>query len=381
MRAEAVVVGAGIAGAAVARFLAAGGSRVALVDRGHVGHGATGRSAGFLTSQHWTPLDLALTRSSSAICAAALPEGEAGIHRVGFLRVTSREEDVPLLRRRARELGRAGVTASFLSPRRLRRRFPWMEVEGLAAGLHTPDDGYVDPYDAAAGLVAQAKGDGCIVSVNNPVLAVREEGGRVVGVETAEGPVEAPTVVVAAGAWSRILLRPLGIALALKPYRVQALVTAPFPGLPPLPLLHELPGGTYLRPEGQGLLLGDGTEHVEADPEAYNREADFAVYTTLAAWLSRRVPVATGASVVRGWAGLCQATPDRLPLVGPLPEVEGLHVLAGFNGLGVMRGPALGRTLAQAILGAEPLVDLDPLRPARFPPGEEWSIREGFTLA
>jgi sarcosine oxidase subunit beta len=255
-----------------------------------------------------------------------------------------------------------------------------MNPEGLVGGLYTPQDAHVDPYDVTAALVAQAREDGCVVLVNHPVEAIRAERGAVTGVEGPGGFVEAPAVVVAAGAWTASLLRPLGVALPLKPYRVQALVTAPVPGLGRLPLFHELPGGFYLRPEGEGLLLGDGTEHAEADPEAYNPEPDFALYTDLASWLARRVPAASTATVIRGWASLCQATPDRLPLVGPVPEVEGLHVLAGFNGLGVMRGPALGQALAASLRDGTPAVALDPLRPDRFGELEAWPIREGFTL-
>lgn len=380
MRADVAVVGAGIAGAAAAHYLARGGASVVLVDRGHPGHGATGRSAGFLTSQHWSPLDRLLTRLSRALCAEVGPDGPAGIHRTGFLRVTAEAGDAPVLKERARALAAEGHRAEVLSPRKLRRRFPWMGVEGLAGGLYTPDDGYVDPYDVTVALVDRAKAAGCRLAVNRPVTSLRVEGGRVVALDTTDGPVEAKRVVVAAGAWTRPLLQTAGVDLPLKPYRVQALVTAPLPDLRGLPLFHELPDGYYLRPEREGLLVGDGTEYVEADPGSYNPEADFDLYRTLAAWLSRRVPAAAAAAVIRGWAGLCQATPDRLPLVGAVPGVERLHVLAGFNGLGIMRGPALGRALAEALGGGAPSVDLSPYRPDRFLEGEDFPIREGFTL-
>jgi glycine/D-amino acid oxidase-like deaminating enzyme len=145
-------------------------------------------------------------------------------------------------------------------------------------------------------------------------------------------------------------------------------------------MLHEIPDGYYLRPEQAGLLVGDGTEYVEANLETYDRGADFSLYTDLAAWLSRRVPPAVAAMVTRGWSGLCQATPDRLPLAGEIGGIEGLFVLAGFNGLGVMRSPPLARSLAQEILGRRPPIELTPFRPDRFAEASDFRIREGFTL-
>lgn len=379
MKVDVAVVGAGIAGASVAAFLAAHRS-VALLDRAHPGHGATGRSAGFLASQPWNEADLALTEASRDICAEVGPDGPAGHRRAGFLRVTTSRDDVPTLKARASRLRKAGIRARYISARRLGRRFPWMGTAEVAGGLHTPEDGYVDPYDVTSGLVARAKAAGCLLLPNRRVRTVGVRNGRVTGVETLEGAVEASTVVLATGAWTNPLLDPLGVPLALKAYRVQALVTAPIPGLGPLPLLHEIPEGYYLRPEGEGLLVGDGTEYDEADPEAYNPEADFSLYADLASWLSQRVPGAAVASVLRGWAGLCQATPDRLPLVGPVEGVEGLHVLAGFNGLGIMRAPALGRALAAVLAGRDPPVDLTPYWPLRHDASEDFPIREGFTL-
>ncbi|MFQ6013032.1 MAG: NAD(P)/FAD-dependent oxidoreductase [Thermoplasmata archaeon] len=380
MRADVVVVGAGLAGTAVTHFLSEGGLRVVLVDRHYPGQGATGRSAGFLVSQHWNEHDAALARASRELCARAHPEGEAGFTPSGFLRVTARAEDLPVMRDRARGIRRAGLRAEYLPGRKLRRRFPWLRTAGLAGGLLTPDDGYLDPYEVALGFLEGVRERGAELLVNSPVEELTIRSSRVAGVVVGEGAVEAETVVLAMGAWTKPLLQAQGVELPLKGYRVQALVTAPLPGLPALPMLHEIPDGYYLRPEQAGLLVGDGTEHEEADPETYDREADFAVYADLAAWLSRRVPAAAAAMVTRGWAGLCQATPDRLPLVGEVGGIEGLFVLAGFNGLGVMRAPPLARSLAEGLLGRKPPVDLDPFRPDRFSEVLDFPIREGFTL-
>ncbi|MFQ5918646.1 MAG: NAD(P)/FAD-dependent oxidoreductase [Thermoplasmata archaeon] len=380
MRADAVVVGAGIAGAALTHFLSEAGLRVVLTDRGHPGQGATGRSAGFLVSQHWNAHDAVLARASREICTSVHPEGESGFTASGFLRITTREEDVPVMRDRAKEIRRRGARAEVATGRKLRRRFPWLGASGVQGALWTPDDGHLDPYEVATGFLERAREHGTEILVNSPVRKLALQDSRAVGVIAGETKVEADAVVLATGPWTGPLLRTHDVELPIKAYRVQALVTAPIPDLPALPMLHEIPDGYYLRPEQAGLLMGDGTEYEEANLETYDREADFALYTDLAAWLTRRVPPAAAAMVTRGWSGLCQATPDRLPLAGRVGGIEGLHVLAGFNGLGVMRSPPLAQALADRLLGGTPRFDLNPFRPDRFDVEGDFPIHEGFTL-
>ncbi|MEE9174195.1 MAG: FAD-binding oxidoreductase [Thermoplasmata archaeon] len=380
MKADVVVVGAGIAGTAVTHFLSEGGLRVVLVDRNYPGQGATGRSAGFIVSQHWNEHDAILARASREICTQVHPEGEAGFVAPGFLRITTREEDVPVMRDRAKEIRKTGSRAEVLVGRKLRRRFPWLGSSGIFGALFTPDDGHLDPYEVATGFLKRARERGAELLVNSPVEEITIRASRAQGVVAGETTVEAEAVVLAMGAWTTPLLRRHGFALPIKGYRVQALVTAPIPNLPALPMLHEIPDGYYLRPEQAGLLVGDGTEYAEANLETYDRGADFSLYTDLAAWLSRRVPPAGAAMVTRGWSGLCQATPDRLPLAGEVGEIEGLFILAGFNGLGVMRSPPLAQALAAHLLGRAPPFDLAPFRPDRFEAGMDFPIHEGFTL-
>lgn len=377
MRADVVIVGAGLAGAALAYHLA-DEATVVIVERDYPGLGTSGRSAGFVTTQHWNRLDLALARASRAVYED-LGAGEPSLHVTGFLRVTSEAEDLPVMQRRMAEYGEEGVEVQLLEGEEIADRFPALAASDLVAGLLTPGDGYVDAYDATRRLASAARDRGAELRTNARMRRLRMAAGRLTGVETSRGEVAADQVVVAAGPWTPSLLKASGVVLPLKPYRVQALTTAPLAEVPALPMFHELPGGRYLRPDQEGLLLGDGSEEVEANPARYNAHADFRLHAEIAAWVAHRVPSLGDLQMAQGWAGLCVATPDRLPLVGPVAS-GGLHVLAGFNGLGVMRAPALARSLADVLLGRTPSVDLAQLAPGRFDPDVAFPIREGFTL-
>lgn len=380
MKADAVIVGAGIAGSALAYYLSSEGLRVILLDKDYPGLGASGRSAGLMTVQHWNRLDITLSKASQEICQQLAPDGRDVLRRVGFLRATSEEEDIVLMEERVRNYRKEDLQADLLEGEALSARFPAIDAADLLAGIFTPQDGYVDAYDVTSAFVSKARERGAVLTTRARAEGVSVASSRVVGVESAGNTITSEAVIIAAGAWSSGLLRGTGVDIPLKPYRTQALVTAPVKDPPDLPMFHELPPGLYFRPDQDGLLLGDGTEHEEADPRSYDTHADFELYSEIAAWISRRVPALKDASIARGWSGLCVATPDRLPVVGEVEEVEGLFVLGGFNGLGIMRAPPLARSLAEALLGHKPSLDLAPFYPGRFEGKADFPIREGFTL-
>jgi len=156
----------------------------------------------------------------------------------------------------------------------------------------------------------------------------------------------------------------------MKPYRVQALVTHG----PAVPMLFDATAGYYLRPHRAGILAGDGTEPVEADPDEWAREGDDWFVEATCARLADRL-VNFKPRLREAWAGLCTATPDGDPLCGELRD--GLFVATGFQGHGFMRAPALGERLAEQVLGGE---GIDGFDPTRFDGGESFEIVEGMAV-
>ena len=200
---------------------------------------------------------------------------------------------------------------------------------------------------------------------------MRRSGARVEGVTTSAGAIDAPVVVLAAGAWSGGVGRLAGIDVPVSPLRRSKFITAPFPfeRIPEAtPFVIDTHQGISLRREGAGLLLGIGRRDEGA---SFETQPDWSL-----SGAARRAGGAPGARAGRrvadarlGRALRDDTGPDRHPERGA--GVDGLHVIAGFSGHGFMHGPIAGQLMAELITdGRATTVDIAPLGLDRFARGE-----------
>ncbi len=385
-RADALVVGGGIAGASVAHALARRGlGRVVALEASTPAAGATGRAAGIVSEQLWCRWDVEVVRESKAAYAELAARTAPEAYRVnGFARWTSDPQVADALRARVAELKSWGVDVREIAPGELERLLPAVRADGLVAIAYAPGDAVVAPTSLAEAYFAEGRRRGVEWSLASPVDAVVREGGR--WAITARGrTTTAPVAVVAAGAWSKKVLAASGFPLPLAPYRTQAAVLRPEEKVGELaPSFDDLDTDVYARPEENGrILAGDGTGKVEVDPDGYVPTGDEAFVERLAESFVDRLPGWSEAGLVRAWAGVCVSTPDRRPLVGAVPGAPGLYVLTGFNGFGVMRAAGAAERLAALIVDGsdaarERLAEVDPGRfGGRLP---AFGPRDGFTL-
>ncbi len=384
-KADALVVGAGLAGAAVAYHLARRGLRVAAFEERTPAAGATGRAAGILSEQLWDRWDVEVVRESRAEYAALADRLCPGAYRTnGFLRWATNPAFAKALEARTAELRGWGVDVRSLAPSELHAILPTVRTDGLAAVSFAPKDGVIAPSTLAETYVREGRAVGVDWTLGARVPRLVREGDRWAAAPRGR-TVSAPVAVLAAGAWTKRLLEATGFPLPLAPYRTQAAVLGLRDGAPAdLPSFHDLDEDVYVRPEENGrVLAGDGTERVEADPETFVPTGDPAFVAHLASTFEHRLPGWEEVRLVRAWAGVCVSTPDRRPLIGPIPGAPGLHTLVGFNGFGVMRAAGAAARLAELIhRGPGASTDrLAPVLPARFPgPVGPFPPRPGFTV-
>ncbi|MFU8869255.1 NAD(P)/FAD-dependent oxidoreductase [Natronococcus sp.] len=371
---EVAVVGAGAIGATAAYDLAREGADVTLYDRGSIASGSSGRAAGVCYDAFADPLDAEI--GSDAIERFRDLSGDDTFPFVEcpyvWLAREGDERNAEALRDQITRMQENGTIALEVDGDELAERFRALRTDDVAVAGIAGAAGYTDPAAYTACLAAAADGVGATLRPETPVR-VRTDPARVVC--DADGSThEVDAVLVAAGAHTKQVLADPGIPIAMKPYRVQALVVDCELAEP---MCYDATGEFYLRPHPEGVLAGDGTEYVEADPDAYDRDASPGFATDLLERVARRVPGIhlEPDDLVRAWAGLCTATPDRDPLVGELED--GLYVATGFQGHGFMRAPAIGERVADQVLGGE---GIDPFDPTRFDGDESFDVVEGMTI-
>jgi sarcosine oxidase subunit beta len=369
--AEAVIIGAGIMGCAIAHALAERGMRdVVVLERDQIGRGATANAAGGVRQQFSTEANIRLARESIRVWETFQERfgREIGLRQQGYLFLLTDPAEEPVFRQNVALQQSLGVPSRWVTPREIAQLNPGVVWDDVIGGTFCPEDGWCDTYGATMGFAQAARALGARIEEETAVTGIIVEEDRVQGVRTAEGEVRAPLVVIAAGPQTRGVGAMAGVELPIDPYRRMSFVTEPFAALPQsLPMTIEFANGLYFHPESRGFLFGMANRE---EPSSWDKTVDETWLATTVEALVTRAPAFAEAGVLRGWAGLYEVTPDDNPLLG-WTGVAGLAVAAGFSGHGFMQGPAIGRCLAELILdGAASDIDIRPFRPSRFAEGE-----------
>ncbi|GIJ69995.1 FAD-dependent oxidoreductase [Virgisporangium ochraceum] len=368
-RAGVVVIGGGVVGASVAFHLAeAGVPDVLLLERDALASGSTSKAAGGVRAQFSDEVNIGLgARSLEAFAVfGTRPGQEIDLRRVGYLFLLSREDEVAAFERSVAVQNALGVPSRMISVAEARRLSPLIVPDGLLAAVYSPDDGHCTPESVVLGYAAGARRHGARVVTGCEVVGVEVVGGEIRSVVTNLGPVSAPTVVCAAGAWSAAVGAMVGVDLPVVPYRRQILVTDRAPGVPDdheIPMTIDFTTTFYFHREGRGLLLG------MSDPDeepGFRLDRSDAWLPRLTEAIAARAPAVLDAGVTGGWAGLYEVTPDHNALIGEAAGPGRFLYATGFSGHGFLQGPAVGEVIRDLYLGREPVVDVTPLSADRF---------------
>ncbi len=363
---EVIVVGGGVIGSSIAYHLARAGVRTLLLEQRTIAVAASGASAGGTRQQGRDPRELALSMRASARWATLEDELAADIHyrRKGHLTVIEREEDrVGLVEVIARQQA-AGLNIRLVEGAELRGIAPALAPH-ILAGSYTPDDGHANPGLTAKAFAAAAARAGAAVREGVTVHGLAVEGGKVVGVLTDEGRSGADLTILAAGAWSRALAATAGVALPIAPMGLQMILTeAVAPCLDPVVgcvgrrlSFKQLPAGNF--------LIGGGWpgDWDLARPRGVTRDAGIWGSAQTAAAI---IPVSGTVGLQDAWVGIEARSADDMPILGPVREVAGLVIAAGFSGHGFQLSPAIGQVLAELVVEGRPSIPLDALALDRF---------------
>ena len=375
--ADVVVIGGGINGSSIAYRLARNGAgTVALVEKGHIASGPTGRSSGIVRQHYSIETLAAMARDSVRGFQNFADEvgGDAGFVQAGVM-VLSGEGNTAALQTVMAMHHRLGIREELLSAADLAAMEPALSVERVGAGCYEPDGGYADPALAANSFAQAAGPEGVEVMRRTRVTGLRVEAGKIAGVVTDKGEIATRAVVNAAGPWGAEIAAMAGVEIPMYATRHPVVILQ----RPPrwrakTPVWIDLVDGWYHKPEQQvGLMVGsihNMGEAQKADIEAHSTVPAYEEIEAYAEAAVTRFPVMEQGIAQGGWAGLYDMTPDSQPVIDRIPEVPGFYCATGFSGHGFKLGPAVGVAVAELVMeGRCRTYDLEPFRFARFREG------------
>lgn len=368
---EVIVVGAGIVGCSLAFHLARAGKKVTVFDKEAQVCGGMSARSGALLRMHYTfapEAELAWKSLGYFVHWEEMVGRDAERRGCGFVRtgftVVVGPPNVERLRANVAMLRGLGVDTDLIEPAELRKLEPAINVDDVALAAYEPQSGHADPVAATRSMAEAAGRHGAAFELGMQIAAIDAAGGRARGVIDAAGKRhEAGAVCIVAGPWTDQLLKPLGAAIGIRAERAQIAFFKRPAGLRHCGCIDTI-SGSYFRPQGDEetlIGLGDVKAEYEPDPDNFREDNDADFVTEAAERLAHRVPAMAGAGYSRGHAGIYDVSPDSRAVMGPVPELEGLYVAAGFSGTGFKTAPAVGAAMTELILGGRArTVDLRP---------------------
>lgn len=414
-RASVVVIGGGIIGVMTALELAGRGVDVLLCEKGEIAAEQSSRNWGWVRVMGRDAAEIPLSQVSLAMWAEmdARYGIDTGFRQTGITYLCETEGQVDAYRNWLADASQYGVRSVVLSPAEIAARLPGA-ARHWAGALHTPTDGYAEPFRAVPEMAETARRLGVRIVTGTAVRSLDVAGGRIVGVFTEHGRVACDQVVVAGGAWSRHFLRNAGIGFpqlkilnsVQRTSAADSPIAAPL-GTPAFGIRRRDDGG-YTIAERNTSLAHITLEHFALLPDylgtvfknwkeyqlrfgrpffeelAWRRRwqpEDVTVFEKIRvldpapdarglargrAAVSRDFPMLASAGAAEQWAGYIDVTPDAVPVIGPVPALGGLFLASGFSGHGFGIGPGAGRLMADLVTGATPVVDPYRFRLDRF---------------
>ena len=362
---DVVVIGGGVHGLATAYYLAAnwGITNVAVLDRGYLGGGGSGRNTAIVRSNYLTPEGVAFYDRSVRLYERLAVDLNLNVmfSRRGHLTLAHSDGALRTMRWRAEVNKQVGVDSEVIGPPEIKRLVPALDVSGtprypILGALHHPPGGIIRHDAVVWGYARAAAALGVEIHQNTEVADIavaggvgpdgKGPGGRVTGVRTSRGDVSAPVVVNCTAGWASQIAAMAGLRLPISTYPLQAAVTEPvkmfLPAVVVSGSLH-----VYVSQTDRGELVFGAA----VDPLAtYDTGGSLAFAEELAGHVLQLMPGLGRMRLLRQWSGLCDMTPDYSPIIGPTP-VAGFHCDVGWGTYGFKAAPVAGEQLAACIAG------------------------------
>jgi sarcosine oxidase subunit beta len=350
---DVIVVGGGIHGLATAYYLARnhGITDVAVLDKGYLGGGGSGRNTAILRSNYLTPEGVAFYDRSLELYRGLAADLNFNVmfSRRGHLTLAHSDTSLRTMRWRAEVNKVSGVDSEVIDADDVKRLVPEMDTTDEArypilGALYHPPGGIIRHDAVVWGYARAADNLGAHLHQDTEVTGIDVSGGRVRGVRTTRGDIAAPVVINATAGWATLVADMAGVRLPVQTFPLQAAVTEPVkPFLRTVVVSGTLHVYVSQTPRGE-LVFG-----ASVDPFAsYSTRGSLEFTEGLAGHVLQLMPTIAKMRLLRQWSGLCDMTPDFAPVMGPT-EVDGFLVDVGWGTYGFKAGPVAGEAMAECV--------------------------------
>jgi sarcosine oxidase subunit beta len=372
---DVVIIGAGIHGLATAYYLGKhhGVRKIALLDKGYLGSGNSGRNTAILRSNYRTQEGIPFYDASVKLYEQMSQELGWNVlfSQCGHLTLAHTDSSLIGLRVRAENNQVLGVDSKLIYPDEIKRMVPSIDISSRArfpimAALYHPPGGVIR-HDAVVWGYARAC-DRMDIEIHpyTEVTGIRVEKGRALRVATTRGNVAAGAVLNVTAGWASTISKMAGVALPIVSHQLQACVTEPLkPFLDKVIVSATL--HVYVNQTDKGeLVLG-----AEIDPyQSYSMRSTLPTLEQIAGHTLDLFPQLHGLRILRQWAGVCDMTPDYAPIIGRAEEVENFYMDVGWGTYGFKAGPIAGQCTAELIATGKTPALIQAFSPGRFRRGQ-----------
>ena len=372
---DVAIIGAGVHGLGIAYYLASrhGIRNVAVLERGYLGCGNSGRNTAIIRSNYRTPEGIPFYEESVRLYEQLSRELEWNLlfSQCGHLTLAHTDSAIAGLRVRAENNQVLGVDSRMIYPDEIRKLVPAMDMSDqprlpVMAALYHPPGGIIRHDAVVWGYARACDRLGIEVHPYTEVTGVRVTRRKAQSVITTRGEISAGTVVNATAGWASMVAKLAGVTLPIVSHPLQACVTEPLkPFLDKVIVSASL--HVYVNQTDKGeLVIG-----AEIDPyQSYSLKGTLPTLEQMASYTLELFPQLSGLRVLRQWAGICDMTPDYAPIIGVSREVENYYVDVGWGTYGFKAAPAAAKLLAELIATRKTPKLIEAFSPARFYGGQ-----------
>jgi sarcosine oxidase, subunit beta len=373
INASVAIIGGGIVGASIAYNLAKlhGVKDIVVLEKSKVGSGSTSASLGGFRYQFSSELGIKLSLESIKIIESF--DETFGydplVRHDGYVFIASSELSLERLKNNQKMAQNLGVQVDFLDRGELQEKFPFYSFEDTLGGTYCKRDGHASTFAVLQGFISKGKELGVRFSENSEVIQILRDQTKVTGIVTRDGSkINAPKIMIAAGAYSGLVGDLASVKIPVRPYPRKVLVTHSFyDGIPKeIPIIVDVDSTLAIGREGLGVIFADNEPTESSFELKFPANYEERVISKAVA----KVPALSKATVSYANAGLYEMTPDANPIISDFAGLDGLYCCAGFAGHGFMHAPAVGEIAADLIVGSSPRLDISAYRIERFDASE-----------